>query len=216
MAAVYSDFARPGWTEVLRYPPGSTMRFEVLLPPALREALAGRSARAAALLHALDGARLHVVHVEASSCVVRCMATAAGSELAALEASEDAPGQHTLRLRSGPAWGESLELVLNDVALCTGGRHDAYLTRRPADGGQQLLARLRHAPEANTLVVSVFGAALLPAAARSSRVLALLPTGVDVLRLFVEAGESSQHDWDRPAAGYPKAMRSVGIDGDGK
>jgi len=130
----------PPWPELLRYAPGSLLRIELALPPALREALQAASVSAERWLGALDGAVLQVDRLSDAACQLSCRLDGAAGEFSAVPA--DSGGY---RLRGCLIAREATRTFEFDRAVIqTGGPHDAYLAQSVAGRWHHLL-RLSYA-----------------------------------------------------------------------
>jgi hypothetical protein len=171
----------PGWNDVLRFAPGAKLRVELMLGPALRQAVQQASAGAARWLHMLDGgAALHVLELSPTACRLHCSAEQGSVDLHA--DLQRLQAQATID-------GRSHQFGLTGLMLQTGGPRDTYLSAPPsgaADGGPQPFSQLHYGNDA-TVLVCLFRAPLmlllgerikLAPAARC-----LLPARFELLRL---------------------------------
>jgi hypothetical protein len=171
----------PSWNEVVRFPPGTRLRVELQLQPALRDAMERASTRAKCWLDALDGATVDVIEVEAERCSLRLQAPTLAAELSATPL---ASGGYALqaRLNGGE---QALSNEANEIWLQLGGDHDAYLAGM-VDGKKVQVLRLRYAAERGACDLAVFTGAFagrLPSSAR-----AWLPALIEVAQLRATDG----------------------------
>lgn len=178
-------YARPrtglGWDEVLRAPGGTRLRVELLLSPALREAMALASRRAGRWLEVLDGAVLHIEHSSAERCALRLQAGPLSARLSTLPAQA---GAHALTAHlDGVAHLLPAEAAV--VWLQRGSDCDMYLACE-VEGARLPLLRLRHASDsAPAFSLAIFSAAWslrLPPALR-----AWLPAQMDLATFMADA-----------------------------
>lgn len=178
----------PAWTDAVRFVPGTRLRFEPALPPALRAALAQARPALREWLEALDeAAALTVLSTAPDRCTLRADAGAGTAlrSLGDLAVATDAGGACHAQIRWTAASGPQVR-DFDDVALMLGGEHDVYLARRSAAEVRHL-ARW-HYEDDGSVVVSIYPAAFasrLPAAAA-----ALLPAELRIgtLRPIGDAG----------------------------
>jgi hypothetical protein len=171
-----------GWTDLLRFPEGASLRVELGLAGALREAITSASAEACGWIDALDGATLHVRRLTHDACELQLDAPCGAARLWAVRDPED--GSHRLgailALRSAEEGRvASHELASAAVALQSGGHSDAYVARDTGSGRRPLL-RLHYEADgaASVWLFGIVFARRVPPALR-----ALVPAQITVARL---------------------------------
>lgn len=170
-----------GWDEVLRAPGGTRLRVALLLPPALREAMALASRRAGRWLEVLDGAVLHIEHSSAERCALRLRAGPLSARLSTLPAQA---GAHALTVHlDGVA--HLLPAEATEVWLQRGSDCDMYLACE-VEGARLPLVRLRHASDGTPAIsLAIFSAAWSPRLPPALR--AWLPAQMDLATFIAEA-----------------------------
>src|SRR5574338_1138370 len=118
--------ATPGRGDVFRFAPGALLRVELALTPAMREAIAKASERAAAWLQMLDGAMLHALELSPTGCSLRCETARGHIEV----------HSQRQRLQVLVVHGETAcSFDLDGLLLQTGGSRDAYLSQHLGGAG---------------------------------------------------------------------------------
>jgi hypothetical protein len=170
-----------GWDEVLRAQGGTRLRVELMLSPAVREAMTPASRRAGRWLEVLDGAVLHIEHSSAERCVLRLQAGPLSARLSTLPAQA---GAHALTAHlDGVA--QVLPAEVAEVWLQRGSDSDMYLACE-VEGARLPLLRLRHASDcAPAFSLAIFSAAWSPRLPPALR--AWLPAQMDLATFIAEA-----------------------------
>jgi hypothetical protein len=169
---------KPGWTDVLRFAPYSLLRVELVLKPALREALAMASASAGRCLQALEGAQLSVQELSPGAC--RLQGRAPGGEVQLVAQGTQLQAQATFE-------GQAHEFHCSGLMLQTGGSRDCYVAQSPETGGAATgggpvpLLHLRYGADPGAVSVVMFSAGLAARVAPPYR--AWLPARIELLRL---------------------------------
>jgi hypothetical protein len=165
---------KPGWSDVLRFAPETTLRVELVLKPALREAVERASADAAWCLQAMDGALLRIRELSAVGC--RLHGSAAGGSLDVAADGRDLQAQVELP-------GRSHGFRLAGLLLQTGGTRDAYVAQAHETGAASPvpLVHLRYGADPGAVSVVMFSAGLADRVPPRYR--AWLPARVELLRL---------------------------------
>ncbi len=154
----------PNWTQVLRFAPGSALRFSLALNAGLRVALERSDQRVARWLEMLDDATLHLTDLEPTVCRVQGRAGPATLELVA-------NGTH-ISLRLDDAQQQHAR-DYTDLALMLAGSREALIARRDEHQTTPYL-RLRYTHQNPNAEVALYTAGFtsrVPSALR-----ALLPT----------------------------------------
>ena len=165
----------PAWTDAVRFPAGTRLRFASSLSPSWQAALVQAEPRAAEWLSRIGGVVLTVDEVGPAGCVVSAREGAEAASLGEVATAVQADGSHRVRVRwAEPAATESREFA--GLALMLGGGSEVTLAQR-GNAGVRPLLRWRYEPE-GTVAVWVYTAAVtdrVPAFVR-----ALLPREVRV------------------------------------